>query len=192
MTMLSKEEVEDKIELILDSDTGSDCTVLIDELLAHDQAQRAVIGEQQKELEWFKERDEVAKWYETLVTRPKIGTKDTPSLKAYIEQVEAKIEQQAKEIDSLRSELNEVFVDERETAWTRPTAWAYAQVCKALDKKVKEITELREALRIGFNRQLFERPPCYICGYNGQLYYQPGMHPCAQFYHQHALKEVPG
>ena len=33
---LAKEEVEDKIELILDSDTGSDCTVLIEELLAHD------------------------------------------------------------------------------------------------------------------------------------------------------------
>lgn len=48
---LTKEEVEDKIDLILDSDTGSDCTVLIDELLAHDQAQRAVIEQQTKEIE---------------------------------------------------------------------------------------------------------------------------------------------
>ena len=53
-------------------------------LLDHDAEQRA-------EIAWLKERDNVAKWYETLVTREKIGTAHTPSLRAYIEQLEAEI-----------------------------------------------------------------------------------------------------
>lgn len=36
--------------------------------------------------------------------------------------------------DRLDSKLNETFTDEQGTVWTRPTAWAYAQVCKALEK----------------------------------------------------------
>jgi hypothetical protein len=36
----------------------------------------------------FDERDEVAKWYEALVSRKRIGTSSTPSLRSYIEQLE--------------------------------------------------------------------------------------------------------
>lgn len=33
-------------------------------------------------------------------------------------------------------------------------------------------------------RKRFERAPCYLCGYNGEGYYQPGNHPCAARYHR--------
>lgn len=50
--------------------------------------QRQRIEELEKKTCWLTERDEVAKWYETLVSRAKIGTAQTPSLRAYIEQLE--------------------------------------------------------------------------------------------------------
>ena len=34
-----------------------------------------------------------------------------------------------------------------------------------------------------FDRKRFEKAPCYLCGYNGAGYYQPGTHPCAEKYH---------
>jgi chromosome segregation ATPase len=37
----------------------------------------------------------------------------------------------------------------------------------------------------------FEQAPCYLCGYNGQKYYQPKTHPCAQKYQdQQALAQA--
>lgn len=33
------------------------------------------------------------------------------------------------------------------------------------------------------DRKRFERAPCYLCGYNGEGYYQPDKHPCAARYH---------
>lgn len=33
------------------------------------------------------------------------------------------------------------------------------------------------------DRERFERSPCYLCGYNGEGYYQPDKHPCAARYH---------
>lgn len=29
----------------------------------------------------------------------------------------------------------------------------------------------------------FEQAPCYICGYNGAGYFQPGQHECAKLWH---------
>ena len=46
---MTRDEFENKIELILDSDTGADCTVLIDELIAHDAEQRQLLDEQVEE-----------------------------------------------------------------------------------------------------------------------------------------------
>ena len=51
------------------------------------------------------------------------------------------------EVERLRSELNEQYVDENGTAWTRPTAEAYCKACQALDKTKAENTKLRQALR---------------------------------------------
>lgn len=48
---MTRDEFENKLELILDSDTGADCTVVIDELIAHDNEQRAVIEQRAKEIE---------------------------------------------------------------------------------------------------------------------------------------------
>jgi len=33
------------------------------------------------------------------------------------------------------------------------------------------------------DRRQFEQAPCYLCGYNGEGYYQPKTHPCAVRYH---------
>lgn len=86
---MTRDEFENKIELILDSDTGADCTVVIDELIAHDDEQRELIEQQAKEIKDLKECREIANWFQTLVTRECIGTKQIPSLKVYIEQTEA-------------------------------------------------------------------------------------------------------
>lgn len=65
----------------------------------------------------FEDRDAAAKWYETLVTREKIGTSKTPSLRSYIEQLEAelaKVQQRQrmsdKNYDELERLLNEKTV----------------------------------------------------------------------------------
>lgn len=34
-----------------------------------------------------------------------------------------------------------------------------------------------------FDRKRFEQAPCYLCGYNGHGYFQPGQHACAERYH---------
>lgn len=44
--------------------------------------------------------------------------------------------------------LKEVWVDENQTAWTRPTPWAYAQACKLRDKLQARVKELEDKLRI--------------------------------------------
>lgn len=40
------------------------------------------------------------------------------------------------------------------------------------------------------NPRLFERSPCYRCGYNGPGYYQPDMHACAKDYHEHVRSQA--
>lgn len=50
---------------------------------------RAKVQELEDELAELQRRAEVAEWYESLVTRACIGTRQTPSLRAYIEQLEA-------------------------------------------------------------------------------------------------------
>lgn len=52
-----------------------------------------------------------------------------------------------RERDQLATELNETHVDENGTAWTRPTAWAYMQVCKARDKHADRVKTLEDALQ---------------------------------------------
>ena len=52
---MTRDEFENKIELILDSDTGADCTVLIDELIAHDAEQRRGIEQQAQEITRLRE-----------------------------------------------------------------------------------------------------------------------------------------
>jgi hypothetical protein len=41
------------------------------------------------------------------------------------------------------------FTDERGVVWSRPTAWAYAQVCKALEECKAERNQLRVKLSEG-------------------------------------------
>lgn len=34
-----------------------------------------------------------------------------------------------------------------------------------------------------FTLGAMHRPPCFVCGYNGQNYYSPSVHPCAERHH---------
>lgn len=43
------------------------------------------------------------------------------------------------------------------------------------------IAELEDRL---FRRREMEAAPCFVCGYNGPAYYQPGTHPCAERHHR--------
>ncbi len=45
-----------------------------------------------------------------------------------------------------QAELHETWIDERGTVWTRPTAWAYAQVCRVKDEQKETITRLEDRL----------------------------------------------
>lgn len=59
------------------------------------------------------------------------------------------------------------------------------------DTARQDSARLREALGKEINTSRFESAPCYLCGYNGKLYFQPSTHPCAEWYHiakQRALK----
>ena len=46
----------------------------------------------------------------------------------------ARADTAVRELAKVKAELNETWIDEHQTVWTRPTAWAYMQVCKAHDK----------------------------------------------------------
>lgn len=52
-----------------------------------------------------------------------------------------------------------------------------------------ELQKQRDALKAElaeekWKHEDFEIAPCFICGYNGQGYYQPDTHPCASEYHR--------
>jgi len=64
-------------------------------------AQRRTIQQQAEQITELTEYKEIADWFNALVTRAQIGTPDTPSLKAYIEQLEAQNAQQAERIKAL-------------------------------------------------------------------------------------------
>lgn len=67
------------------------------------------INEQRAEIEELEEREQVAVWYESLVTRARIGTAKTPSLKAYIEQIEAEIERLKAQLATAKAEREELM-----------------------------------------------------------------------------------
>lgn len=43
---------------------------------------------------------------------------------------------------------------------------------------------LTPAAEPSIDTKRFEQAPCYLCGYNGELYYQPSTHSCAKLYHE--------
>ena len=47
--------------------------------------------------------------------------------------------------------------------------------------------DLAAARALLFKRGQMTEPPCFVCGYNGEGYYNPTKHPCAA--HHHALAE---
>jgi hypothetical protein len=63
----------------------------------------AAYRRQVKQINELEKRAQIADWYESLVTRACIGTSKTPSLKAYIEQLEARV----KELEIVKNWLEE-------------------------------------------------------------------------------------
>lgn len=58
--------------------------------------------------------------------------------------LEKQVIQLEQQLAAAKAELAETYTDEHGTVWTRPTAWAYAAVCKANDKN-REAKEQAEA-----------------------------------------------
>ena len=56
-------------------------------------------------------------------------------------------------VKALEAELNETWVDDKDTVWTRPTAWAYAQVCRVKDEQKARLRTMEEALRGLYDEQ---------------------------------------
>lgn len=46
------------------------------------------------------------------------------------------------------------------------------------------LDKLAKVEEIAFALGAMEDPPCFVCGYNGPDYFQPGTHPCAQRHHE--------
>lgn len=46
--------------------------------------------------------------------------------------------------EQAEAKLNETYTDEHGTVWTVPTAWAYAAVCKANDRKRDALREIKK------------------------------------------------
>jgi hypothetical protein len=51
----------------------------------------------------------------------------------------------------------------------------------AIAAQAQELERDAERWRTEINIARFDRAPCYICGYNGEGYYQPEQHTCAAF-----------
>lgn len=63
-----------------------------------------------------------------------------------IELQQKMIQKLQNEIDSLKAEKkDDTFVDEKGTTWNRPTAWAYAKLCKANAELHNELDSVYEA-----------------------------------------------
>lgn len=110
----------------------SQLTRLAETLAAHDAVQTTLESKIQallSRIEMLKEYEERAKWYESLVSRAQIGTKETPSLKAYVEQLEARCQRQEDELEA--------------GAWTTSQAMAEAKI----DQQAEEIEKLKRDAR---------------------------------------------
>jgi Cys-tRNA synthase (O-phospho-L-seryl-tRNA:Cys-tRNA synthase) len=126
------------------------------------------IVQKDAEIAELQEREQVAAWYETLVTRARIGTASTPSLKVYIEQLEARVAR-------LREALK--FYAEPQSYGIH--GGSNELILGDAGKQARQAREKEHP----FNRKRFEQAPCYVCGYNSHDYYQPSVHPCAARYH---------
>ena len=93
---MTREDIEAHVHKIIDGyfDEGggwaasSGLMETLNVLAEHDAAQRETIARLEGELQ---EEQELTTWWGNLVRREQIGTKKTPSLRAYIEQLEARM-----------------------------------------------------------------------------------------------------
>ena len=91
-------------------------------------------------------------------------------------------------------QINELQMDLCNYKAWRESAVQYANKVEAELSACKE--RVREKL---FKYGEMKKAPCFVCGYNGQNYYSPSVHPCAERHHrlqalqaQEQSKEVEG
>jgi hypothetical protein len=56
--------------------------------------------------------------------------------------------------------------------------------CKSNIDRARLIKRIRELEDMLFTLGAMNKPPCFLCGYNGPGYYQPEHHPCADRHHK--------
>lgn len=71
--------------------------------------------------------------------------------------------------------------DARALAVTVEEEWDNEVVPNALRSLAAQVEALQELL---FERGAMEDAPCFVCGYNGQGYFQPDKHACAARHHE--------
>lgn len=81
--------------------------------------QRQTIEQQATRIRELEECEEIVEWYGTLVSRAKIGTAETPSLKAYLEQLEAEVARLNKAMDPIDQECCAL-----QAKWKTEAKWA--------------------------------------------------------------------
>ena len=64
-------------------------------------------------------------------------------------------------------------------------AWATQWRDDLIELLEPQVAELEDEL---FAAGRMDNPPCFVCGYNGESYYNPKVHPCAARHHA-ALRE---
>lgn len=65
------------------------------------------------------------------------------TLKDYDQRDYLQLKQMQQRLAQAEQALNETWTDERDEVWRRPTAWAYAQTCRALHQAEQEKDRLR-------------------------------------------------
>jgi len=122
--------------------------------------------------------------------------------KVYADQIEAaltnQIEMNQEKFDGRMTKLvkklsksnKKLFREQHETQGKLEEAEAELSACK------ERVREMEEKL---FKYGEMKKAPCFVCGYNGQNYYSPSVHPCAERHHrlqalqaQEQSKEVEG
>lgn len=101
---------------------------------------KQAIGDANKAM---KNCDPLKDWGHENIKPEHLGSRVNALCRSYSYAVESMV-RLSDERDQLAAQLNEVHTDENGTAWTRPTAWAYMQVCKARDKHAERARAIEQ------------------------------------------------
>jgi|GEM_PF-6082612 len=88
----------------------------------------------------------------------------------------------------MKCEMDDMTTEEKKAfEWAlnqnyNSVAATYARIlAKYIRNNAEEENRLEDML---FEMGAMEKPPCFVCGYNGPGYFQPDKHPCAEKHHK--------